>query len=218
VIAEIKRPLAVEGRSRAASIPAALAREYERGGASCLSVLTDEEFFGGLADDLQAARAAVALPGLRKDFTVSLLDVVDARLMGADCVLLIAAALRARPSSRDARVASDARPRRARRDPRRARARRGAGRRRDDGRRQPARPRDVPGRPRACAADGGRHPDGRGQGRRERRRGADDAAALHAAGYHAVLVGETLVRSPDPAEEVRRLRGAAPGTVAPACS
>ena len=70
-----------------------MARTYERGGASCLSVLTDTEFFGGSVDDLQAARAACSLPVIRKDFTVSLHDVADARLMGADCVLLIAAAL-----------------------------------------------------------------------------------------------------------------------------
>jgi len=58
-----------------------------------MSVLTDAEFFGGSVDDLQAARAACSLPVIRKDFTVSELDVLDARIMGADCVLLIAAAL-----------------------------------------------------------------------------------------------------------------------------
>jgi len=66
---------------------------YEQGGASCLSVLTDEHFFGGSVEDLQVARASTSLPVIRKDFTVSEFDVVDARLMGADCVLLIAAAL-----------------------------------------------------------------------------------------------------------------------------
>jgi len=73
--------------------PAALARSYADGGATCLSVLTDVEFFGGSPDDLAAARSAVSLPVLRKDFTVAPNDVLDARLMGADCVLLIAAAL-----------------------------------------------------------------------------------------------------------------------------
>lgn len=70
-----------------------IASLYEQGGASCLSVLTDEHFFGGSVDDLQIARASTSLPVIRKDFTVSEFDVLDARLMGADCVLLIAAAL-----------------------------------------------------------------------------------------------------------------------------
>ena len=69
---------------------------YEDGGAACLSVLTDDEFFGGSAADLAAARAVTKLPVLRKDFTVSAHDVVDARLMGADAVLLIVAALERR--------------------------------------------------------------------------------------------------------------------------
>ena len=68
-------------------------------------MLTDEEFFGGSPGDLQAARAACSLPVLRKDFTVSPLDVVDARLMGADCVLLIAAALEPVRARRPPRVA-----------------------------------------------------------------------------------------------------------------
>jgi indole-3-glycerol phosphate synthase len=70
-----------------------IAANYEQGGASCLSVLTDEQFFGGSIEDLQVARSNTSLPTIRKDFTVSEFDVVDARLMGADCVLLIAAAL-----------------------------------------------------------------------------------------------------------------------------
>jgi indole-3-glycerol phosphate synthase len=70
-----------------------IAAKYEQGGASCLSVLTDEQFFGGSIEDLQVARSNTSLPTIRKDFTVSEFDVVDARLMGADCVLLIAAAL-----------------------------------------------------------------------------------------------------------------------------
>ena len=96
VISEVKRRSPSKGDLLADLDPARLAEAYESGGASCLSVLTDEEFFGGSAADLQAARAACSLPVLRKDFTVCAHDVVDARLMGADCVLLIAAALASR--------------------------------------------------------------------------------------------------------------------------
>jgi indole-3-glycerol phosphate synthase len=93
VIAEVKRRSPSKGPLAPGLDPAVLARAYARGGASCLSVLTDREHFGGSPEDLAAARAAVELPVLRKDFTVSANDVVDTRLMGADCVLLIAAAL-----------------------------------------------------------------------------------------------------------------------------
>ena len=95
VIAEIKRRSPSKGALNAELDPAEMARNYEAGGANCLSVLTDVEFFGGSVDDLRSARAACGLPVLRKDFTVSAHDVVDARLMGADCVLLIAAAMSA---------------------------------------------------------------------------------------------------------------------------
>ena len=93
VVAEVKRRSPSKGDLAADLDPAELARAYERGGATCLSVLTDREFFGGSPDDLRAARAATGLPGLRKDVTVSPADVCDARIMGADAVLLIAAAL-----------------------------------------------------------------------------------------------------------------------------
>jgi len=93
VIAEIKRRSPSKGVLREGVDASDLARTYESGSASCLSVLTDDVSFGGSVDDLLQARVATALPVLRKDFTVSELDVCDARIMGADCVLLIAAAL-----------------------------------------------------------------------------------------------------------------------------
>jgi indole-3-glycerol phosphate synthase len=93
VISEIKRRSPSKGDLNAGLDPAVLAQRYAAGGASCLSVLTDVDYFGGSVADLQAARGATTLPAIRKDFTVSEADVCDTRLMGADCVLLIAAAL-----------------------------------------------------------------------------------------------------------------------------
>lgn len=93
VIGEIKRRSPSKGDLFADLDPAAVAKAYDSGGATCLSVLTDAPDFGGSPADLQTARGACALPVLRKDFTVSERDVLDARIMGADCVLLIAAAL-----------------------------------------------------------------------------------------------------------------------------
>ena len=95
VISEIKRRSPSKGDLAPGLVPAELARSYERGGAAALSVLTDSDFFGGSESDLVQARAAVGLPVLRKDFTVAAADVLDARIMGADAVLLIAAALSA---------------------------------------------------------------------------------------------------------------------------
>lgn len=93
VIAEVKRASPSKGDLNVGLDPAAVAEGYESGDATCLSVLTDEDCFQGSADDLRAARAAVSVPVLRKDFTVAAADVCDARIMGADCVLLIVAAL-----------------------------------------------------------------------------------------------------------------------------
>ena len=93
MIAEIKRRSPSRGDLLGARSIESLVDDYVAGGASCVSVLTDSESFGGSEDDLRVVRSRAGLPVIRKDFTVSLNDVVDARLMGADCVLLIAAAL-----------------------------------------------------------------------------------------------------------------------------
>jgi indole-3-glycerol phosphate synthase len=221
VIAEIKRRSPSKGDLAADLAPDRLASEYQAGGAACLSVLTDAEFFGGSPADLAAARAATELPVLRKDFTVCAADVCDARTMGADAVLLIVAALGdselselaalARMVGLDAlvEVHDEAELERALAvgadlvgvnqrdlvtfevDP--ARAERVA----------KAMPEGV-----VKVAESGI-------------RGSDDAARLADAGFDAVLVGESLVRSADPRSAVAALvaaRGADDRGVNSQCS
>jgi indole-3-glycerol phosphate synthase len=210
VISEIKRRSPSRGDLDLLLDPARVAAEYEAGGATCLSVLTDHAFFGGGPDDLRAARAACSLPVLRKDFTVSPLDVCDARSMGADAVLLIAAVLDDEQLASFIQLAGslsltalvevhdkDELDRAL-----------GAGatvigvNQRDlrtfevDRRRAVALAAEIPDGVVAVAESGISD--------------AGDVAALAAAGYHAVLVGETLVRAGDRRAAVAGLLGARP--------
>lgn len=207
VIAEVKRRSPSKGPLAPDLDPAALAEQYRSGGATCLSVLTDRDHFGGSPDDLAAARSAVDLPVLRKDFTVSANDVCDARIMGADCVLLIAAALDDSELADFAALAAEV------------------------GLDALVEVHDEEELERALTATSGdligvnqrdlvtfevdtaravrvaaAMPEGTVRVAESGIRGQDDAIALAGAGYHAVLVGEHLVTSGDPAGAVAALR------------
>ena len=206
-MAEIKRRSPSKGDLAPDLDPAALAAAYEAGGAACLSVLTDSESFGGHPDDLAAARAAVSLPVLRKDFTVDERDVADARLMGADAVLLIVAALDDRELAACAALAAEL------------------------GLAALVEVHDEAELDRALAVGAtlvgvnardlrtftvdldrverlaGHVPDGVLAVAESGVRDHADALRMAAAGYAAVLVGESLVTSGDPAAAVAALKG-----------
>ena len=205
VIAEIKRRSPSKGDLNAGLDPAVMARTYQSGGASCLSVLTDEPHFGGSVADLQAARAACELPVIRKDFTVDARDVCDARIMGADCVLLIAAALSAGELSDFLEVARlvDIDALVEVHDEDELAVALGAGatlvgvNQRDLVTFQVDHARAV--------RMGSVIPDSVVKVAESGVRGREDALSLRAAGYHAVLVGEHLVTAPDPAAALTEL-------------
>lgn len=205
VIAEIKRRSPSKGDLNVGLDPATVAAAYERGGAACLSVLTDEAHFGGSAADLQAARVACALPALRKDFTVDARDVADARLMGADAILLIVAALDDRELHTfldlSAELGLDALVEvHDERELDRA-AEAGATiigvNQRDLTTFEIDRELAVKLAPRM--------PEGATTVAESGIRGVDDARTVASAGYHAVLVGESVVTSGDPAAAVAAL-------------
>lgn len=206
VISEIKRRSPSKGALNADLDPADMARRYVAGGASCLSVLTDENHFGGSVEDLGRARAAVDVPVLRKDFTVDSRDVLDARTMGADCVLLIAAALSEKELIEFHRMADrvgidvlvEIHDEAELDQALAAEATLIGVNQRDlvtfevDHRRALRMAALIPDHVVKVAESGVRGPE--------------DARELREAGYHAVLVGESIVTAGDPTAAVRRLR------------
>jgi indole-3-glycerol phosphate synthase len=206
-IAEIKRRSPSKGDLDPGLQPELVAKEYVAGGAACLSVLTDTDYFGGSPADLAPARQASGLPVLRKDFTVQEADVADTRLMGADAVLLIVAALDDEALKRCATLAAElglAALVEVHDAPELERALAAGSRivgvnQRDlrtfqvDRERACALARDIPADVLAVAESGIRD--------------AGDARRLADAGYDAILVGETLVRADDRAGQLRELVG-----------
>jgi indole-3-glycerol phosphate synthase len=205
VIAEIKRRSPSKGDLAPDLDPAALAKAYAAGGAACLSVLTDEEFFGGSVADLQAARAAVDVPVLRKDFTVSERDVYDARIMGADAVLLIAAALATTELQRFREVAEQLglTPLVEVHDEAELTRALAAGADVIGVNQRDLRTFDVDRELAARLAS--RMPDGVVKVAESGIRDAGDVSRLVDAGYDAILVGESIVTAPNPSEAVRAL-------------
>ncbi|MET0729132.1 MAG: indole-3-glycerol phosphate synthase TrpC [Acidimicrobiales bacterium] len=209
VIAEVKRRSPSKGDLAPDLDPAETAVAYASGGASCLSVLTDEEFFGGSAADLTAARGAVAIPVLRKDFTVDQRDVCDARLMGADAVLLIVAALDdtelrslhalATELGLDTLVEVH--------DERELERALAAGSTVIGVNQRDLVTFEVD--PARAVRVGAAMPGGIVRVAESGIRGPADAAALAAAGFHAVLVGESVVTAGDRAASVAALRAVA---------
>lgn len=206
IIAEIKRRSPSKGDLHPDLDPAELSRSYAAGGACALSVLTDRQFFGGSEHDLTVARGAGVLPVLRKDFTVSPADVCDARLMGADCVLLIAAALDqgelasfhalARRIGLEVLVEVHDEHEAARA------VEIGAELIGVNQRDLLTFEVDTARAVRVAAS----LPPGTVRVAESGIRDADDARVLAAAGYHALLVGESVVTAGDPAASVRALR------------
>jgi len=207
VIAEVKRRSPSKGDLDPSLDPAAVAASYAAGGATCLSVLTDRDFFGGSPVDLAAARAAVHLPVLRKDFTVSAADICDARLMGADAVLLIVAALSDEEltelSALADRLGLDALVEVHDQAELRRALDSGAGLI-GVNQRDLSTFRVDPERAVALAAE---IPDGVVAVAESGIGGPEDAERLAAAGYQAVLVGESLVRSAERTAAVAALAG-----------
>jgi indole-3-glycerol phosphate synthase len=205
IIAEIKKASPSKGVLSADFDAARIASAYQRGGASALSVLTDETFFQGSLGDLESARAAVSLPVLRKDFTIARAQIVEAAAHGADAILLIAAILterEIREFPRNCRALPDGRaggsaqpPRTGCRHGRRQRHRRSKQSRFDHLR---GRSRNVVAARGAhssrvlCVSESGIHD-------------ARDIATLREAGYTAFLVGEHLMKSGDPAAALKEL-------------
>ena len=210
VIAEVKRRSPSRGDLAPGLVPGVLAKAYEDAGAAALSVLTDADYFGGSAADLTEARDACALPVLRKDFTVDERDVCDARIMGADAVLLIVGALSDDELARFRALAADLGMAALVEVHDEAELARAVGTGADlVGVNQ----RDL----RTFEVDRARAvrlapliPSGIVKVAESGITAAADVADLAAAGYDAVLVGERLVTAVDPGDALRELRGATP--------